>query len=325
MHRGRGARSSASPRSPAGDAVTSIPGCCSAAVPTPGGSGSPTTRGRPRGSGSSTSWPASATSGWNSGRTATCRPTRPARSDELAARALQVAGGTMHGYSGLHRAGDFAGDRREDPQGGGADRGGGRRARDLRAGARLPRRRDRRLPRAGRARRRTSGRRWSAVDQRPRQDPRRGVRPAHCSSTRTPTATSRPRRRPSGSWPRPIPGTSRSAWTPGTSRTGGRTAWRSSRSTRTGSGTCTSSRWTRRSWPRPRRRTWRSARPSRWAPAASRPPGSRTIPPIVEALRGLDAAKFVIVEQDMYPTPFDVPEPIAARTRTYLRGVGVGG
>jgi inosose dehydratase len=55
------------------------------------------------------------------------------------------------------------------------------------------------------------------------------------------------------------------------------------------------------------------------------PAGLPEIPPIVEALRELDAEKFVIVEQDMYPTPFDVPEPIAARTRTYLRGAGVGG
>jgi len=54
------------------------------------------------------------------------------------------------------------------------------------------------------------------------------------------------------------------------------------------------------------------------------PAGLPEIQPIVEALRDLDAEKFVIVEQDMYPTPFDVPEPIAARTRNYLRGVGVG-
>ncbi len=52
-------------------------GCRSAAARTPGGSGSPTTRGRPPGSASSTSSPASATSGWSWARTATCRPTRP--------------------------------------------------------------------------------------------------------------------------------------------------------------------------------------------------------------------------------------------------------
>jgi inosose dehydratase len=33
---------------------------------------------------------------------------------------------------------------------------------------------------------------------------------------------------------------------------------------------------------------------------------------------------FVIVEQDMYPVDFDLPEPTARRTRAYLRGVGVG-
>ena len=35
-------------------------------------------------------------------------PTDPARlADELARRGLKVAGGTMHGHSGLHRAGDL--------------------------------------------------------------------------------------------------------------------------------------------------------------------------------------------------------------------------
>ncbi|WP_214368795.1 TIM barrel protein [Pseudonocardia sp. H11422] len=55
------------------------------------------------------------------------------------------------------------------------------------------------------------------------------------------------------------------------------------------------------------------------------PAGLPDIRSIVEALRGLDAEKFVIVEQDMYPTAFDRPKPIADRTRTYLRGAGVGG
>ena len=32
----------------------------------------------------------------------------------------------------------------------------------------------------------------------------------------------------------------------------------------------------------------------------------------------------VMVEQDMYPVPFDVPLPIAKRTREYLRSVGYG-
>ncbi len=33
---------------------------------------------------------------------------------------------------------------------------------------------------------------------------------------------------------------------------------------------------------------------------------------------------FVVVEQDMYPAPFDAPLPIARRTRAYLREIGFG-
>jgi inosose dehydratase len=33
---------------------------------------------------------------------------------------------------------------------------------------------------------------------------------------------------------------------------------------------------------------------------------------------------WAIVEQDMYPCPFDRPLPIAKRTRKYLRDVGIG-
>lgn len=33
---------------------------------------------------------------------------------------------------------------------------------------------------------------------------------------------------------------------------------------------------------------------------------------------------WAIVEQDMYPTPFDKPLPIATRTRKYLRDIGIG-
>ena len=46
------------------------------------------------------------------------------------------------------------------------------------------------------------------------------------------------------------------------------------------------------------------------------------------ALRGvlerLDYQGWAIVEQDMYPAPFDKPLPIARRTRTYLRELGIG-
>ena len=61
--------------------------------------------------------------------------------------------------------------------------------------------------------------------------------------------------------------------------------------------------------------------------ASCEPPGGEPdIPSVVTALAGLDRELFVVVEQDMYPlADFSVPEPIAARTRDYLRGVGIGG
>jgi inosose dehydratase len=54
------------------------------------------------------------------------------------------------------------------------------------------------------------------------------------------------------------------------------------------------------------------------------PQGMPDIPAVVEALNELDAEIFVVVEQDMYPCDFDTPEPIADRTAHYLRGVGIG-
>ena len=137
-------------------------GCCSAAAPTPGGSGSPTTRSRPPGSASSTSCPVSATSGWSSARTGTCRPIRPGSPTSWPAAGCRVAGGTMHGESGLHRAGDFpaivAKTRKVAELTSAVERPAPR----VRAGAGLPRRRDRRLPRAGASSTPTGGRRWSA-------------------------------------------------------------------------------------------------------------------------------------------------------------------
>jgi inosose dehydratase len=38
----------------------------------------------------------------------------------------------------------------------------------------------------------------------------------------------------------------------------------------------------------------------------------------------LDYDGYAIVEQDMYPAPFDKPLPIALRTREYLRRIGIG-
>ena len=55
------------------------------------------------------------------------------------------------------------------------------------------------------------------------------------------------------------------------------------------------------------------------------PKGLPDVPSVVAALSELDAELFVVVEQDMYPVDFDVPAPVASRTRDYLRGVGVGG
>jgi inosose dehydratase len=54
------------------------------------------------------------------------------------------------------------------------------------------------------------------------------------------------------------------------------------------------------------------------------PKGLPDVGSVAAALRDLDAELFVVVEQDMYPCDFDMPEPIAARTREVLRGVGIG-
>ena len=63
-------------------------------------------------------------------------------------------------------------------------------------------------------------------------------------------------------------------------------------------------------------------------PAASRRPGYPTSRPCwphcPNWLRDLDAEIFVVVEQDMYPGDFDVPLPIATRTRDYLNSEGLG-
>jgi inosose dehydratase len=43
-----------------------------------------------------------------------------------------------------------------------------------------------------------------------------------------------------------------------------------------------------------------------------------------DVLEEIDFEGFAIVEQDMYPAPFDKPLPIAKRTREYLREIGIG-
>jgi inosose dehydratase len=43
-----------------------------------------------------------------------------------------------------------------------------------------------------------------------------------------------------------------------------------------------------------------------------------------DVLREVNYDGFAIVEQDMYPAPFEKPLPIAKRTRAYLREIGLG-
>ena len=47
-------------------------------------------------------------------------------------------------------------------------------------------------------------------------------------------------------------------------------------------------------------------------------------PALVKLMLEIDYHGFAIVEQDMYPCPFDKPLPIAKRTRAYLREIGMG-
>jgi inosose dehydratase len=54
------------------------------------------------------------------------------------------------------------------------------------------------------------------------------------------------------------------------------------------------------------------------------PHGVPAMPPLLDALAGLDVDLFAIVEQDLYPCEKDVPLPIARRTATYLGGCGLG-
>jgi inosose dehydratase len=43
-----------------------------------------------------------------------------------------------------------------------------------------------------------------------------------------------------------------------------------------------------------------------------------------DVLRDVNYAGWAIVEQDMYPAPFDKPLPIAKRNREYLKAIGIG-
>lgn len=58
--------------------------------------------------------------------------------------------------------------------------------------------------------------------------------------------------------------------------------------------------------------------------ASVEPPAGRPdVPSVLAALGELDAELFVVVEQDMYPVDFDLPLPIATRTRSYLNSLGL--
>jgi len=52
--------------------------------------------------------------------------------------------------------------------------------------------------------------------------------------------------------------------------------------------------------------------------------GAVNFPGFRHVLRDINYAGSAIVEQDMYPAPFDKPLPIARRTRTYLQEIGIG-
>ena len=43
-----------------------------------------------------------------------------------------------------------------------------------------------------------------------------------------------------------------------------------------------------------------------------------------DVLQEINFEGFGIVEQDMYPAPFDKPLPISKRTRAYLQEIGIG-
>ena len=47
-------------------------------------------------------------------------------------------------------------------------------------------------------------------------------------------------------------------------------------------------------------------------------------PALCQVLQEIDYHGYAIVEQDLYPAPFDKPLPIARRTREYLRAIGIG-
>jgi inosose dehydratase len=66
--------------------------------------------------------------------------------------------------------------------------------------------------------------------------------------------------------------------------------------------------------------TWAAA--NRAGVMTEPPHGLPDLRAVIEAVEALDRPIFGIVEQDMYPVAFDVPMPIAKRTRNYLLSCG---
>ena len=46
--------------------------------------------------------------------------------------------------------------------------------------------------------------------------------------------------------------------------------------------------------------------------------------PFRDVLQEVDYNGWAVVEQDMYPAPFDKPFPIGKHNRDYLREIGIG-
>ena len=210
-------------------------GSASAVPPTRGACGSRTIPARRHGPGSSTRSPARDTNGWNSARTATCRPT-PGRCAASSRPAACAAGGTVERCATPARGAA----RHPGPDAGGRAAGerAGRRARGVPAGD-VPRPVRRPPARTGRTRRGPVGR----ADRR-RRPPRPRAARGDRDAARVPPARGEPRRDRRAD--PPLPGRHRSrngwacAWTPGMSPTPTGTRRGSSASTPSASGTSTS-------------------------------------------------------------------------------------
>ena len=250
-------------------------------------------------------------------------PADPARlADELGRRGLSVAGGTVHGFSGLHRPADWPDIERITRQVARLTAAvGGQHVifvpvpgyRDDKTGAYLePAELD---PGSGGP---WSGPATSWEGSWPRSTA------CGWSSTRTRTATWRPRPRPSGSWTRPIRATCRSAWTPATWPTGTRTTWPSSNRHPDRIGYVHIKQMDPAIVAQADREGLAFGQAVAMGASCEPPSGEPVVEDVAKALLELDRDLFVVVEQDMYPTDFDKPKPIAKRTHDYLRSVGIG-